>query len=832
MRLSDLVNQVRRRVSEWSNLARNPVSVLRQQGARKAQSVYKKMPLPFTNRTNEANHERGNTTEQEPAAQSVAYRSVSASYLQDSTDDLLAEHRLPLLETHYPPVLSPETWLQGGWQGRYQIEKCELNQGWLRLYQGVQEHGQPVWIYEYCFSEKTFSPSVIEPRKEAFKQLVDLNSRLGDGSDFRILKPIDVICSADQPVCYLMTKVLPTGQLLKTYLASKQAPASASQVRLLFSQVLQTLQYLQTYRVNWPDETSQMRLPHGALSLESLWIQFSDVPMVSGEHPFFIHVSRFALWEHLFYPGEVDAYPMKKIATQTSELGSLARDFEALGQVGFALITGSLAPGDPTDRGLWPEDRQILTFYPFVLQLLGKGQFGAFKSVDRAIAAFRNLPELAPKPEIVVEEPLPEVEPAASLSEPTPPGWSCWTVLGVLLLGIGGMALWLLRPKDMIVVGCQQEEGCRLQDIPGLSASASINYALESSYWNGSFFSTLTSPLEVDLEPQVLLEKALEQRDKDALNLKRRQEEPDSFSDWVTAKPLGKAGSVNVGFLRTGKNRGDLPGVTTQIVAYDGIAIFVAYSDSYRAQNIPKLINGKIKWAELQSLFSGETSTLQGHKVKLYRPHEDAVVDIFQDLLYGDRDTNDADTEADFTEQRRLNRDQLNRPVDSNDSIYARMLREFENHTGPPVIGIGFGRISQVVSQCSVYPLAIVDEDRKMFPLLVDVAGTPIDVDMDLCGDKGAYWANSEIFNGTDEVAYPLGYELSVAYPECPSADLDPASADAVCNGGAVLAQKLRSPEGQYLLSETGLVPRTPIQTIRRLLWEDDSHDNVASADR
>ncbi|MEO0807640.1 MAG: hypothetical protein AAFY33_15190, partial [Cyanobacteria bacterium J06643_4] len=552
-------------------------------------------------------------------------------------------------------------------------------------------------------------------------------------------------------------------------------------------------------------------------------IQFSDAPMVSGEPPFFIHVSRFALWEHLFYPGEADAYPMKKIAAQTSDLGALARDFEALGQVGFALITGYPAPGDPTDRALWPQDRQILTFYPFVLRLLGKGQFGAFTSVDRAISALRNLPELAPEPEIVAEEPLPEVEPAASLSEPTPPGWSCWAVLGVFLLGVGGMALWFLRPKDITVAACQREDSCRLQDIPGLSASASINYAFESDYWKGSFFSTLTSPLEVQQEPQVLLEEALEQRDATALNLIRRQTEPDSFSDWITARPLGKEGSVNVGFVRTGKNREDLPGVTTQVVAYDGIAIFVVYSDSSRDKNIPKLIDGKIKWAELQSLFSGETSKLKGYEVKLYRPYEDAVVDIFQDLLFDDGDTSDADTGADFTELRRLSHDRLNRPVDSDDSIYARMLREFENHTGPPVIGIGFGRISQVVSQCSVYPLAIVDKEQTTFPLLVDVAGMPIDVDMDLCGDKGAYWANSEIFNGTDEVAYPLGYELSVAYPKCPSANLDTASADAVCNGGAVLAQKLRSPEGQYLLSETGLVPQMSIQTIRRLLWEDDS---------
>ncbi|NER84562.1 MAG: hypothetical protein F6K42_34585 [Leptolyngbya sp. SIO1D8] len=88
-----------------------------------------------------------------------------------------------------------------------------------------------------------------------------------------------------------------------------------------------------------------------------------------------------------------------------------------------------------------------------------------------------------------------------------------------------------------------------------------------------------------------------------------------------------------------------------------------------------------------------------------------------------------------------------------------------------------------------------------------------------MCGDRGTYWVNLEIFEAPDnqpgEVAYPLGYAMSVAHPEHCAAN----SPDGECQTpGALLAQKLLSIEGQYLLSQVGLVPVEPIHRIRRFL--------------
>ncbi|NER84232.1 MAG: hypothetical protein F6K42_32800, partial [Leptolyngbya sp. SIO1D8] len=340
MRLPDFVNQIRRKFSEATNFARNPDQVIYRQGRRIALEKYEQMSLPRRGEKG-AEPQRGaaepqnepsipilnrsfpglNRTGSEPLRSQTAVSVPSRS----ATSVVLAPNPLPELVDPDLAHLQPGDVLTRGWVGRYVVGTCLQDHGWMRLYEGMQENGnEPIWIYEYRLSHTVFSERDIQARRTAFKQLIDFNSRLGEGSDFRILKLRDVITAAQQP-CYVITQGLPGGQGLSECLASRDRPFSPEQVCEFLHQVLQSLQYLQAYQVHWPDGSSQTGLPHGRLNLESAWIRFSEARTPHQEDAFFVYLSRLALWEHLFYAGDP---PIQEIAQTAQSLGTIADDFK------------------------------------------------------------------------------------------------------------------------------------------------------------------------------------------------------------------------------------------------------------------------------------------------------------------------------------------------------------------------------------------------------------------------------------------------------------------------------------------------------------------------
>jgi hypothetical protein len=338
------------------------------------------------------------------------------------------------------------------------------------------------------------------------------------------------------------------------------------------------------------------------------------------------------------------------------------------------------------------------------------------------------------------------------------------------------------------------------------------------TYWDRSFFKSLSSPLTTS-NPSILLEQYLERRTnaRDQA-LRRIATAPSSREELLT---LIQQGRVQAGLIR-----GDQPlpaGLDKTVVAYDGIAIFVTYSDALREINVPKQIDGQISLTQLQQLFTGQLTTLGKDQlpVQLYFPHGypssrdgAATVRLFRELVF-----QDPNQRAQFDARYGQVGSNLGALPDRPNSIYAHMLQDFESKTGngQAVIGIGFDRISRMHGQCSVYPLALTEGGRT-YSVFVGAEGKPININTDLCGDKGAYWVHSDIFDDQDgkTALYPLRYSLAVAYPDtCPTG-----ASLADCSGaGALLARQLLSIEGQYLLSEVGLVPIEPIPRIREFLW-------------
>ncbi len=811
MRLPDIVNQFRRKLSEGRNFVQNPSQTVFRGARKQALNAYEQAAVPGTGekktRSAESSNRQGWPERPEWSTPRVPRGALSTGSRTAITPALTTATAVIQVSSHldYPAPLVPGDILIRGWVGRYVVGPLLRDRGWMRLYDGVQENSnEAVWIYEYSFSEAVFSDREAQSRRLAFKQIIDLNSRLGEGSDFRILNIRDVIAPPKGP-CYLMTQALPGGQCLAESAPLTMPSWSPGQMRELLRQVLQSLQYLQAYQVHWPEGQAQRGLPHGRLGPESLWLRFSEAKLPIYEPAFFIYLSRLALWEHLFDPA------LQGVATATPDLGSLAQDFKALGTLAFELLDGD-PQIDPALLDAWPEDAQARSLYPFICRLLDTGPEEPFRSPEAAIAALRQLP-LAVLPAENAPIAVGPADQTPTATSDSPRIW-LWLLAGLLLVGAIPLVRWLVQgeaPLELAGPTCEAADDCTLT-LGTLEPTASIVYAVEpGTSWDRSFFRSLGSPLTTT--GTVLLDDALRQRLGVGANaLQKAVLKPRDRQDLLTQL---ERGHVQAALIRGG-DEGLPPGIAETTVAYDGIAIFVTSSDARRDRNLPKLVNGQISLADLRQLFTQERPTLgKGqHPVKLYFPQgytyseKDAeTVALFRELLF-----NQDEDRTKFDQVQQKTRRAIAVLPQTHGSIYAHMLSDFETQSAEEtVIGIGFDRISRLHGQCSVYPLALTHQG-KTYPILVGVDGKPLDIDFDLCGDKGAYWVNSDSF--TRASSYPLGFGLTVAYPEAC------ATVEAECQPpGAILAAKLRSIEGQYLLSETGLVPVEPIQRIRRFLW-------------
>lgn len=801
VRIAELVNQIRRRLSEGQTLAQNPTQMAKQSVRKYGMLAYGKLSLPTDSDRSSADPKSS------PESEEIASETVKTSAL--GLDSQPAEHPLPEQSqtaavsqytnqdanedlSQWQPMLQPGERLQGGWWGVYTIKSCIHSQDWVRCYDGLQDNGsEPVWIYEYCFDDDTWSEEEIDERKRRFKHLIDLNLRLGQGSDFRIIRPKDVINPAGNRV-YLITRPLPQNVTLKNFLEQQSVPWNRPQIERFLNQVLQSLQYLQTYLVNWPGDRWEQKLSHGNLSTDCLWIRLPDNTPRLGEHPFFIYLGRFSLWEHLFWPQQVP------IAQNNQALGSIDDDFQALAHIVFALIRGYQSDDDPSDLSLWPEDSTVRALYPYVLQLLGQGENGHFKSVDSAISVLQTIPdtyisELVEEPQDVLEE-----------SEQTP-------TLPLLLLMIGGgvvlgLFTWLAWMVSFEEPRLACSDPCLLKQVSNPDDGRAFRYDIEAgSSWERGSFRTLTSPLENGSNYVTELHQTLQERDPAFLlkKINRTVVPKDLLIKHLRSNILDAALVQQVEALPAE--------IEKQVVAYDGIAIFVTHANARRRDSIPYQLEGRIQLNKLKQLFLNPDEKLSGARVEIYWPNDKTTATLLKNLLF------DNEKDKAIFEQRRSEGGYLAAADGEPERMYERMLSDFTRNaqTGEEaIIGIGFNRISQLIGQCSVYPLALVEGTRSHH-LFVDIDGSPIDNTTDLCGDKGTYWVNDRLFQPSS-VAYPLAYEMAVVYhqPDEPCQRYEEG-----CAKGQILADKLLTPEGQYLLSEVGLVPVLPIRDIRRMQW-------------
>ncbi|MEM9484029.1 MAG: hypothetical protein AAGA83_10105 [Cyanobacteria bacterium P01_F01_bin.116] len=820
VRLSELVNQVRRRMSEGSNFAQNPFQMVRQFVYKRGLLAYGKASLPSGDNQKAAPHPSSSDPETAPGFDQVDNRQinnsnsitsiestqnlqVAATKEKEPGQQVIESHMLPIWRQ---PTLQPGERLQGGWWGTYTVKSCTDVQDWMRCYEGLQDNGsEPVWIYEYCLDQDSWSDDDIDERKRQFKHLIDLNLRLGQGSDFRIIRPKDVINPAGNRA-YLITRSLPKSLTLKDFLSQQPIPWNRSQVERLLTQVLQSLQYLQTYLVNWPGDRWEQQLAHGNLSCECLWIRLQDGITELNEYPFFIYLGRFPLWEHLFWPQQ------KPIAQNNGDIGSINDDLEALAHITFALIQGHQSNDNPADLDLWPKDNEVRALYPYVLQLLGHGESGRFKSIDSAISVLQSLPDTYTSPSVLgelQESVLEDVEEESKEREVAFGLLPLLLVGGGILLGLFVWLAWLINPGKN-EFACKAP--CRLHEIDVSEDFGPLKYDIEvGSSWGKGFFSTLTSPLEDSQANVAEFQRTLLDRDP---NFVLKKINPTLVSKDFLVEYL-RLDLLDAALMQ--KTQSLPPDMEKRVVAYDGIAIFVTHSNARRKDSIPKRLGGRISLDKLRQVMLDPDHTLEGAKVKLYWPNDETTINLLKDFLFD----NDAD-KVEFEQRRKAENRLTQTAFWEQETMYEDMLGDFEADS--TVIGIGFNRISQLIGQCSVYPLALVEGGRTHH-LFVDADGKSIDKNTDLCGDKGTYWVNERVFQPSSNtyslspVTYPLAYEIAVVYHQPAETELCEYYEDG-CARGQLLVDKLLTPEGQYLLSEVGLVPSEfSVQKIQQMLW-------------
>lgn len=826
MRLSDIGNGIRRRFSEARTFVRNPAIFFQHRARRSAQNWYENTSVGGdSQRTQQRTAPQGQKYDQTPNSQTInAWERSPRSAQHQNTTVLTNTHPPSELVTWEAnvetrsvggtqPLLHEGEVLQGGWWGRYVVGSCLQDQDWMRLYEGVQENGdEPVWIYAYALSEKDYNSDEIEERYRAFKQLININLKFGNDADFRIIRLKDVIVSLDSG-CYLITKPIQAGAHLQDYLEQRSQPFSAQELYQFFYQVLQSLQYLYTnYRVRWLNDHSERRLCHGNLALDRLLIRWTGQPSQPQDSSFFIYLSRFALWEHLFQPSRKRGLG-SAVASSVAEICSVTDDLRSFGKIGAELLRWNeqFDPADaPMESPLANAPISIQQLENFVECLQGEQGAEPFKSFESALTQLRNLPQV-PAP-----EPTPKADwlqsPFPLLAQQRKSKRWLWFSLITLGSASGAMLLayWLasrnlfwVEPLWFRSQVCI--ENCRLQDIEGWP-SREVYYAIEP---HSSWTSAIAQSINPAAQNVNALEITLTQRHLALSSLQIKGLPPQTRRQEIFRRLT--AGELDFALMERGD---DLPAeLVSQVVAYDGIAIFVAFSDASRDRNAPRLLEGKIDLQYLRAIAAGTQEPLVGSDVQLYSPNNDLTVANFQKLLSqatGSQDQQFRTVNFSDAAESEGGADNALR-----DDVYELLLGKFESQVDNSVIRIGFDRFSRMFGQCAVYPLAIEVENQTIHPL-VESNGQPIDINTDLCGDKGGYWFNSQAFQGEEDSAqqYPFRYPLAVVYPKCT------ANTQTSCQAGQTFAKMLKTIEGQYLLSQMNLIPLISFEELNRNLWE------------
>lgn len=807
MKLTDLVNSLGSQVREATNFIRYPLQNVSRIAIRRLQDEYEKIEVPLGKSTDKKeNLVQSANAKKLDTSVAVSEPKETASALKIAVAERLARRQSPRPEV--APILPKNQEIRGGRRGRYRIEGLLKDGERVRLYNGVQVvNNKPVVIKEYLLPDREFNQKEARERKEKFERVARVNLKNGGGQDFRLISPWDAIASANEKRCYLIIdQSINNSSTLREYLANNGS-MTCKQVRQVLYQVLQSLWFLHSQRLRFSTDEVQEGLPHGNLNLDSLSIVTNKLDAID-EPQFFIYVSDLALWEDLFKP------PTSKIVNHSPE-----KDLRDLGYVSFYLLSGGTVdrvfgqPLDPTIEQHWPAVKDV-ALKKFIHRLLGID-----KPFPSAYDARQALLELPQEEQIEEQTSAPtEFSEKEEIKNSQVLRMLLIALVMALLAGFLGRLIWMtLRNPGQIqlpIIGAPSVPCCfsNVDKVP----SGEIRYITEA---NGIWSNILNNASLASYTKSL------------AQELKNREPRLQNYKFNIsTANVIEEVRSGAADFALTtyiDKLPDDLQ---QEEVAYDGLVVFVAFSNDKRKENIPSALKGRITLEQLRELYTkgkiANWSAPEGfNNINLYLPVDNpTAIKLFEELVFEGRPQQEFDRlkqknrNEEWENKKRLINDKKSKLDEQysigswrwrreilgmtkrvsdrkNDEGYIleQILNDFENKN---TVGIGFGLLSRIFGQCAVYPLAVGGKGQEIQPLVQQVENNvkPIEPTTDLCNDKGSYWPNVKAF---ESGSYPLMYRLVVVYPKDENRS----------QSGKKFAELLKTEEGQRLLSEAGLVP-------------------------
>jgi ABC-type phosphate transport system substrate-binding protein/serine/threonine protein kinase len=669
------------------------------------------------------------------------------------------------MECGFPATLSEKAEIKGN-LGNYQINNYVGVRGYGRLYSGTQtKDKQPVEIKEYILPNRCFNQEETRYRQETFQRIGGIKLADSRIQNFRLVDTLEAIANEKSDRCYLISRKIEASQTLQEYLTHR-GKMTAPQVRELLNQTLQTLEFLHSQKIRFPSGRIDTGIAHGNISLDSILIQISS--SANNQHnnqQFYTYLCDLAIWERLFIPPKITqpAPPDKE------------QDLASLGLVAFYLLAGrttdytSNQPLNPRDNQQWSTTDQHLK--QFIERLLGINT--PFPSAEAARQALMQLPK-----EDHINDPSRFGE--DEQQKPWFKKWTTWLIILFLLLLGGGIFAYFwstITTKNECSKYLQWTKlKNNFQDVNNVPTGI-FNYTGEkTSTWSS------------------ILKQKLNNIDLEAILNNPTLKSPATFP-YTPVNSLNLASLVQTeAAVTTEKQYFAITSLTNNLlgdldqkpIAYDGLLVYVEFRK--KNNNTAQLLNGQITLEQLRQIYTGKITNWQqinnqlpSLRIKPFAPTEPEALIKFQEIVL----KNDPQDIALF----RANNTQTDTTKTLN-QIRQEILQE--QNTGV----IGFGIISKIKGQCSVYPLAIIDgNNQPIQPLFRKLKRRPLKTSDDLC-DHDDYFFNVETFQ-----KYPLGYRTFVVYPKDNS--LPPA--------GLTFAEMLTTRQGQDLLKQVGLVPLQPI---------------------
>ena len=655
------------------------------------------------------------------------------------------------LECGFPATLSEQVTIKGN-SGTYQVTNYLGVRGYGRLYSGVQiRDKQPIEIKEYILPNRSFNEQETLERKQIFQRVGGIQLADSRIQNFRLVNTREAIADEKGERCYLISQRIEASQTLSQYL-KHNGKMTASQVREILNQTLQTLEFLHSQKIRFPSNQVKQGIAHGNINLDSVLIK------PTSNQQFYIYLCDLAIWENLFIPPAI-AQPVPP---------QQERDLESLGLVAFYLLAGrtsdyaSNQPLDPKDNQQWSTTDVHLK--QFIEQLIGLST--PFSNAEAARQALMQLPKEGQENHLSL----------LSEDERAKPGfkkWSIWLLILPFILLAGGIFCYFrIRPSNLVDDPSKYLQWSKLRrnfsDVDSVPTGEFVYIGVVPGTW--------TFILKYPFKDRITLENLL-------------------------TKPKPGAGtifkyvpvaSLNLENLEQGKKYFAITSLTNnlsdqlekKIIASDGLMVYVKFDD--RKNNFADMLNGQITLDQLRDIYRGRITNWQeinknlpDSKIIPYAPPEPEAISKFKEIVLL---KNDHEGQQFFENK-----------VTQLET--AKNQNKFRQETNGM---ISFGIISKIKGQCAGYPLAIVDgNNRPIQPLFLFQKDDhrPIKPSDDLCKHDRYF------FDVTTFKSYPLGYPIFVVYPK----DTNRSSA------GSSFAEILTTREGQCLLSKVNLVPLQPI---------------------